>query len=143
MKKLFRLANAEFNKIFYRPSMFILTALLIIALVLSNLAYKPVAKTTELSYDAIKVGEVYNMFIGTDEKVNKNTIDSSLERAKTNITEQFESITKDNKLGTLKTLILNIDTDILGIKEEGLRITNLSNTTFITTKSEIIAQFKQ
>ena len=36
MKKVFRLANAEFNKIFLRPSIFILTAFLIVSLIVSN-----------------------------------------------------------------------------------------------------------
>lgn len=98
MKKVFRLANAEFNKIFNRPSIFILTAFLIILLVLTFFIYKPVATSTKLSYTANTVGGIYTEFVGTKNTVNKSTIDKSFEDVYNRTKLEFDSITKDDKL---------------------------------------------
>ena len=65
MKKIFRLAIAEFNKIFYRPSIFILTALLIAALVASGFMFKPTTNTTKLNYASNNVEGIYSIFVGS------------------------------------------------------------------------------
>ncbi len=41
MKKIFRMANAELSKIFMRPSMFVLTAILVLALIFSFFFFSP------------------------------------------------------------------------------------------------------
>lgn len=102
MKKIFNLANAEFNKIFYRPSIFILTALLIIILVLTNLLYSPTQKTTKLSYSGQSVSSVYQEFKNTNNTINKYSIDDEIENNYTTIDSQFDSIVKDDKLNNLQ-----------------------------------------
>ena len=102
MKKIFNLANAEFNKIFYRPSIFILTALLIIILVLTNLLYSPTQKTTKLSYSGQSVSSVYQEFKNTNNTINKYSIDNEIENNYTTIDSQFDSIVKDDKLNNLQ-----------------------------------------
>ena len=97
MKKIFRLANAEFGKIFLRPSIFILTALLIGSLVFSNLMYKPVTTiSTQAVYEnAQTVGDMHKTFTGTDKNVlNKTSIDSDLESSYNSIKEEYNNITK-------------------------------------------------
>ena len=102
MKKIFNLANAEFNKIFYRPSIFILTALLIIILVLTNLLYSPTQKTTKLSYSGQSVSSVYQEFKNTNNTINISSIKDEIENNYKTIDSQFDSIVKDDKLNNLQ-----------------------------------------
>lgn len=102
MKKIFNLANAEFNKIFYRPSIFILTALLIIILVLTNLLYSPTQKTTKLSYSGQSVSSVYQEFKNTNNTINISSIKDEIENNYKAIDSQFDSIVKDDKLNNLQ-----------------------------------------
>lgn len=62
MKKIFRMANAEISKIFMRPSMFVLVFLLVGALVLSFVFFKPPEQTKKLSYDGVTTDQVYLSF---------------------------------------------------------------------------------
>ena len=110
MKKVFRLASAEFNKIFYRPSIFILTALLIITLVLTNLLYNPSQNTTKLGYSAVNVNGVYREFLNSNNTINKNSIDASFDALYNEIDEQFDSITMDDKLTNLTNRVTSLYT---------------------------------
>ena len=143
MKRILRLANAEFNKIFYRPSIFILTALLIITLIATNLLYKPVSQTTKLSYDAINVGGIYVLFTGTNaNETTKNSIDEELEQAYEKILADFNSLTKEDKLKTFSDGVLALNTYLTEtLKDEVLRISTLSNSQFVSTKSKTIETF--
>lgn len=51
MKKIFRMANAELNKIFMRPSMFVLATVLVVALVLSFFCFEPTSSSTKYTYE--------------------------------------------------------------------------------------------
>lgn len=112
MKKIFRLANAEFNKIFLRPSIFILTALLIISLVLSNFMYKPVTLTSQTFYEeAQSVSEMYTMFTGTDKNnLTRQSIDKNLDDAYKDVYEGYESLTKSDTLKDFSDKLSNINT---------------------------------
>ena len=143
MKRIFRLANAEFNKIFYRPSIFILTALLIITLVATNLLYKPVSKTTKLSYDATNVGGIYVLFTGSNKnEITKSSIDEDLENSYQKILQDFNSITKEDKLKTFYDGVLSLNTYLTEtVKDELLRISTLSESQFTVTRSKTVEVF--
>lgn len=112
MKKVFRLANAEFGKIFLRPSIFILTALLIGSLVFSNLMYKPVTTiSTQVVYEnAQTVLDMNKAFTGTDKNVlNKTSIDNDLEDVYKSVNNEYTNLTKsDNVLSVLESKILKL-----------------------------------
>ena len=63
MKKIFRMANAELNKIFMKPSMFVLSTILVIALVLSFFMFKPTTPNTKYTYELNSATAIYNEFI--------------------------------------------------------------------------------
>lgn len=111
MKKVFRLASAEFNKIFYRPSIFILTALLIITLILTNIVYSPTQNTTKLSYSGNSVNAIYQEFYNTRNTINKASIDRQFDENYKNIKIQYNSIelSQETSLDTLISKIYQID----------------------------------
>ncbi len=108
MRKVFRLASAEFNKIFYRPSIFILTALLIITLILTNMLYSPTQNTTKLSYSGNSVNAVYQEFNNTSNSINIIVIKNQFKKNHDDIDEQFDSITMDDKLTELRDRVFAI-----------------------------------
>ncbi|MBQ3494404.1 MAG: ABC transporter permease subunit [Clostridia bacterium] len=98
MKKVFKLARAEFGKIFYRPSIFILTALLIITLVVSNFFFAPTLSTTKLEYVAENVAGVYEQFTSSsDNKTTKSTIDKMLDDTKKQIDDTYYKLVSIDK----------------------------------------------
>ena len=150
MKKILRLAKAEFNKIFYRPSIFILTALLVGTLVLTSLLYSPNVKSTKLSYEAKTVGEIYEQFIEINKNtLNKYVIDNNLENQFLQIQSQYEDI-KQNKLETLtdKTVALkkyfpNEQDGAKGlIQDEVLKISTYTDKEFLINKQDTIDVFE-
>lgn len=62
MKKIFRMANAELSKIFMRPSMFVLTGVLIIALVFSFFFFSPIENSTKFTYHLSNTNSIYTQF---------------------------------------------------------------------------------
>lgn len=63
MKKIFRMANAELNKIFMKPSMFVLSTILVVALVLGFFMFKPTTQNTKFTYELNSATAIYNKFI--------------------------------------------------------------------------------
>lgn len=82
MKKIFRMANAELNKIFMRPSMFVLTGVLIIALVFSFFFFKPESSSTKFTYSLFNTSAIYTEFEKDYKKFEQELIS-----AKTDIDE--------------------------------------------------------
>lgn len=82
MKKIFRMAKAELSKIFMRPSMFVLTGVLIIALVFSFFFFKPTSTSTKFTYSLSNTTSIYTTF----EKDYKG-FENQLISAKTDIDE--------------------------------------------------------
>lgn len=62
MRKIFKMANAELNKIFMRPSMFVLSTILVIALILCFVVFEPKSTTTKFGYEQPTVSAIYNEF---------------------------------------------------------------------------------
>ena len=152
MRKVFSLAKAEFNKIFYRPSIFILTTLLIIAIIATSLIYTPTTKSVKLSYEANSVADIYLQFTSTSQNTtNKLSIDKSLTDAYNEIISQYDSITKDNKLKTLidKTLSLkkyfpnSVDGTKGLIQDEVLKISTYTDSEFNNNKNTTINLFEE
>lgn len=113
MKKVFKLALAEFNKIFYRPSIFILTALLIIVLVVSNFYFKPTTTVNKLSYVAENVESVYNQFMSSSTSGNTTTkasIDKYVADTKKEIDESYYNLVSIDKYQELTDQVLVITT---------------------------------
>lgn len=76
MKKIFRMANAELNKIFMRPSMFVLTGVLIIALVFSFFFFKPESSNTKFTYSLFNTSSIYTEFEEDYKKFEQELIDA-------------------------------------------------------------------
>ena len=114
MKKIFKLANAEFNKIFLRPSIFILTAFLIISLVVSNVLYKPTTSVASSFYEnAEMVGEMYTLFNGTtDNPLTKANIKKDLDNVNIKIYNEYEDLTKSDELKTFQDKLSELDKDL-------------------------------
>ena len=113
MKKVFKLAFAEFNKIFYRPSIFILTALLIIVLVVSNFYFKPTSTVNKLGYVAENVEGVYQQFTSSSTSANvttKATIDKYVADTKKEIDESYYNLVSIDKYQDLTDQVLVITT---------------------------------
>ncbi|MBE7074489.1 MAG: hypothetical protein E7376_00695 [Clostridiales bacterium] len=85
MKKIFRMANAELSKIFMRPSMFVLTGVLIVALVLSFFFFNPSEKNTKFTYSLTNTSSIYTSF-----QNDYSTLEQELITAKTDIDEYME-----------------------------------------------------
>ena len=129
MKKIFKLANAEFNKIFLRPSIFILTAFLIISLVVSNVLYKPSTTPSSSFYEnAETVREIYNLFNGTtDNSLTKLNIQKDLNNVNVKIYNEYESLTKSDELKTFQDKLSELDKDLTEtLKDEKINITSPS-----------------
>lgn len=138
MKKIFRLAAAEFNKIFYRPSIFILTALLIITLVLTNLLYSPSQNTTKLSYSGQSVSAVYQEFHSSANTINKSSIDNSIETLYNQIEDQFSSIERDDKLTNLQNRVYEIHSYIINdLREDQISASTGGSESFIAIFNEL------
>ncbi len=114
MKKIFKLTNAEFNKIFLRPSIFILTAFLIISLVVSNVLYKPTTSVASSFYEnAETVGEMYTLFNGTtDNALTKANIKKDLDNVSIKIYNEYEDLTKSDELKTFQDKLSELDKDL-------------------------------
>lgn len=129
MKKIFKLANAEFNKIFLRPSIFILTAFLIISLVVSNVLYKPSTTPSSSFYEnAETVGEIYTLFNGTtDNQLTKLNIQKDLNNVNVKIYNEYESLTKSDELKTFQDKLSELDKDLTEtLKDEKINISSPS-----------------
>ena len=74
MKKIFRMANAELSKIFMRPSMFVLTGVLIIALVFSFFFFSPAEKNTKFTYNLSNTTSIYTQFLKDYETFDQELI---------------------------------------------------------------------
>ncbi len=80
MKKVFRMANAELNKIFLRPSMFVLSTILVLALVLSFFLFKPQTTTQKYTYDGINTAQIYlEQFEKDHEKIKNELVNAKKE----------------------------------------------------------------
>ena len=73
MRKILKIANAELSKIFMRPSMFVLFGVLIVALVLSFMFFKPAEVNTKFEYNDGFTTRIYtnfqNDYIGFESKL--------------------------------------------------------------------------
>ncbi len=113
MRKLFRLAGAEFNKIFYRPSIFILTAILIISLVLSFMLFKPTKNINKISFEGNTVASIYQDFTSSSgNEKTKGGIDASFNLVYTNVDKSYDSIANDDKRATLENKVLVLWKDV-------------------------------
>lgn len=129
MKKIFKLANAEFNKIFLRPSIFILTAFLIILLVVSNVLYKPSTTPSSSFYEnAETVGEMFKLFNGTtNNPLTKLNIEKDLDSVNIKIYNEYEDLTKSDELKTFQDKLSELDKDLTEtLKDEKINITSPS-----------------
>ena len=85
MKKIFRMANAELSKIFMRPSMFVLTGVLVIALVFSFFFFSPSQNNTKFTYQLTNTTSIYTSF-----ERDYSSFEAQLIKAKTDIEEYIE-----------------------------------------------------
>lgn len=74
MKKIFRMANAELNKIFMRPSMFVLTGILILTLVFSFFLFSPSSSATKYTNNYVNTTTIHNEFVAKTEEFDQIVI---------------------------------------------------------------------
>lgn len=84
--KIFRLVNAELRKIFLRPTIFIMIALLVLCSFISLIAFNPDKRTTDSSINAegATVSAIYNNFMQTSSSTAHTTkfdLDNKLDAA--------------------------------------------------------------
>ena len=85
MNKLFK---AELKKIFLRPGIFVMTALLALILALSYFLYNPVIRsTTQISIDKPTLSEIYNYYATSSLNYSKSDADTHLRNANSMINE--------------------------------------------------------
>ena len=163
---IFRIARAEFIKIFKKPSVYLMGVILASVLVLSLLFFQPIGKQSyNVSINGTNVGQIYNKFIDDtdtttgDNKLSKYnaTIDENLTKINyykaingymSNLQKvNGEFIVLYNDLGT-QLLIKNNDTKInaayTSLKNKLTEYaTAYSNTSTITKNSEFFNKFTQ
>ena len=148
MKKVFKLATAEFNKIFYRPSIFILTALLIITLIVSNFYFKPTSSVTKLTYTGENVSSVYSQFISPSTSngvINKTTIDKALDDKKAELDDTYYNIVSVDKYQEFNDKVLYLKTYYENeFLQQLILITSMSENEFLSKeKTNTETKFKQ
>ncbi len=80
--KFFRLLKGELNKILMRPILYVITAILVVALVFSYMLFNPATRTDGniTSYDNCEtITDTYNTFNSNTNKYGKSSADSLLE----------------------------------------------------------------
>lgn len=97
MRKIFRMASAELNKIFARPSMFVLFTVLVGAMVLSFFMFNPISVNAKYTYQLNSTSAIYLKF-----EEDYETLEQELITAKTSI-DDFLS-TKNDTLAKFQTL---------------------------------------
>ena len=87
--KVFRLANAEFGKLLARPALYIMTAFLVLALVITAFTFNPPTKSstqTNFGTPTGSVSEAFAIFNANSTNADtKNQLDSGLLAAYTDI----------------------------------------------------------
>ena len=80
---MFRLFKAELKKIFLKPSIFVVTGLIIAMLAVSTFIYKPDTRTDYAkSYGSYQtINEYYERFINTEESIGKKRSDERVNLA--------------------------------------------------------------
>lgn len=101
MKKVFKLANNELKKTFMRPSMYILTALLFLALVICSFVFKPTETRREISITGDSIFMVYNEFTEKE-----NSFNAQITSAKNNYEAYLET---DNTKNTFKQYFVELN----------------------------------
>mgnify|MGYP004506464065 FL=1 len=114
---MIKLINGEIKKIFLKPAIFVITALLVFALTLSIFIYKPAKRNdTVVSVSGTTVGQMYDASFGSTQPTNtlsKNYLQTTYVNSSTNIINFYlnqienEEISKKqellNKLKSIKT----------------------------------------
>ena len=104
--KIFRLVNAELRKIFLRPTIFIMVALLVLCSFISLLAFNPDKRSTDSTINAegSTVSAIYNNFMQSTPSTSYTTkleLDNKLEFA---LQYNYSFTQADNTLIELKNI---------------------------------------
>ena len=113
MKKVFRLARAEYSKLFLRPSIFILTTILIVGLVLSFMLFKPSKNINKIEFEGNSVASIYQDFTSSSgNEKTKGGIDASFTLTYNSVSASYDSIENDDKRGTLENKVVVLWKDL-------------------------------
>lgn len=136
MRKIFRMASAELNKIFMRPSMFVLATVLVLALILSFTMFKPTSVNTKYTYQLNNTTSMFLKFENEYEGLEENLIN-----AKKNIVE-YLSISNDtfDKLKNLSQAAKSQFYDHVYLAVVGMKKDQQYPS--ITDKQKVIDEFK-
>ncbi len=138
MKKIFRMANAELNKIFLRPSMFVFATVLILSLVISFFIFNPTPTTEKQTYDGINASQIFLNFENDRQKtltpneneeithgivLAQNNINiylntNALSNLKKAFNEAFESTNETGQFYVLYNKVISMDKTQLKPSEE-------------------------
>lgn len=136
MRKIFRMASAELNKIFMRPSMFVLATVLVLALILSFTMFKPTSVNTKYTYQLNNTTSMFLKFENEYEGLEENLIN-----AKKNI-DEYLSISNDtfDKLKNLSQAAKSQFYDHVYLAVVGMKKDQQYPS--ITDKQKVIDEFK-
>lgn len=147
--KIFRLVNAELRKIFLRPTIFIMVALLVLCSFISLLAFNPDKRATDSTINAegATVSAIYNNFMQPSSSTNFTTkydLDNKLDAALSSV---YEFTQTDSTLLELKNIAgdsqpAQRDYHNLEIAlENAARPTQLSESIYFTQANASLAKF--
>ena len=109
---MIRLFKAELRKIFLRPGIFVMTALLAVILALSYFLYQPMTRnTSEISIDRNQVSEIYDYFKNGNMSYSKSDALSYM-TSTNNLIENYRNNNTISNVETLKTQVNTLNDNI-------------------------------
>ncbi len=101
--KIFKLANAELKKIFFRPIMWVVFFVLVGSLVLLSFVFKPQEKNSSSVYlGGLNVQDCYEEFLNDNNANGKTKLDQMLIETKEQLTQKISLSENDYQLNKLK-----------------------------------------
>ena len=104
--KIFKLANAELKKIFFRPIMWVVFFVLVGSLVLLSFIFKPQEKSNStIFFGGLNVQDCYDEFLNDNNANGKTKLDQMLIETKEQLTQKISLAENEAQLNKLKDFI--------------------------------------
>lgn len=148
--KIFRLVKAELRKIFLRPTIFIIVALLVLCSFISLLAFSPDARSTNSSIvvEGGTISAIYNNFMqgsSSSSYTTKYDLDNKLESSLNNVysfTQSNEILTElKNLAGTGRQAQIDYHNLLIALENAARPTGELSNSQYFTQANTCLSKF--
>ncbi len=127
--KIFKLANAELKKIFFRPIMWVVFFVLVGSLVLLSFIFKPQEKSNStIFFGGLNVQDCYDEFLNDNNANGKTKLDQMLIETKEQLTQKISLAENDAQLNKLK--------DFIAFAENAMTQLNLTTVKFYKSPKE-------